>query len=161
MENDNQVDVTTTTSDESTIETTVEETVETPVVPKSQYDQVFARAKKAEEALKKIKPTITKPEDSHTLSADDVWEVAEFIREGHSREEVEFIKKNGGREALKDPNSLVSVALKARKEQRQAEQAASMARDSGYGGEIIGNVTMDQLKNMSADEMAKHLPHAN
>lgn len=103
---------------------------------------------------------INKVEDK-VIPEDKIWEVAEYIREGYDRNEVDFIVKNGGKEALKDPNSLVSIALKARKEQKTAEEAAQQAKDGGYGGQIVGKVTLDQLKNMTPAEMAKHLPHAD
>lgn len=80
-------------------ETTTEETVETPAeevheetVSKSQFNQVLARAKKAEEALKKsVQPAkqITQP---NTLSEEQV-EIKILKAQGKSDEQINYLKK--------------------------------------------------------------------
>lgn len=123
--------------------------------------QILARARKAEAELKALKEaTAPKPEAQAKPSDDDkLWEIAEMIQEGFTRADAEFIQKNGGREALKDPNSYVSVAVTSIKEQRRAEQAASMTDNSG-GSAIERKYTQEQLQNMTAAELEKLLPHA-
>jgi len=69
---------------------------------------------------------------------------------------------NGGRKALQDPKSLVAVAIKTSREQRNAENAAGQTGNAGSGYvDAERKVTIDQLKNMSVEEMRKILPHAD
>lgn len=158
MQNDENIQE---TQPEQEIELTLDEAEETT---EHQDKDWKAEAKKwRDEAfkLKNKKPQIIK-EEAKVSSPDlkeEVWTIAEFIREGYDRDDVDFILKNGGRTALKDPNSLVSLALKSKTEQRKAEEAASKTT-SGGSGEIIGKVTLQDLSKMSAEEMKKHLPHA-
>ena len=152
---------------EQDIELTLEDDVDVEAL-KEQNKKLFERAKKAEGFSKQpdgswvktekkiIKESVSAPQ---TDLKEEVWTIAEFIREGYDRDDVDFILKNGGRTALKDPNSLVSLALKSKTEQKRAEDAASKAT-SGGSGEIIGKVTLQDLSKMSAEEMKKHLPHA-
>ena len=135
---------------------------------KEQNKRLFERAKKAEGFTKqpdgswvKTEKKIIKEPVNQTQPdlKEEVWTIAEFIREGYDRDDVDFILKNGGRTALKDPNSLVSLALKTKTEQKRAEEAASKTT-SGGTGEIVGKVSLDDLSKMSAEEMKKHLPHA-
>jgi hypothetical protein len=92
---------------------------------------------------------------------EKIWEVAEMIQQGYTKADAEFIQKNGGREALKDPNSYVSVALKTLQEQRRAEAASSETNTSSGMTDIERKYTPEQLKNMTAEELAKILPHAS
>ncbi len=137
-----------------------------PTGPSESEKKLFARAKKAEAELKALK---AKSQNLDNLPAenkpapkldDQLWEVADYIREGYSRNEVAFITANGGREALKDPNSLVSLAIKSAKEQRQAEDAGSKTSDASGLSEVERKYTPQQLKEMSREELAKILPHA-
>ena len=125
--------------------------------------RLYGRAKAAEAELKAYKNQLTPPPQSDIPSPqldDKLWEVAEYIREGYSREDVDFIIKNGGKEALAQPDSYVSVALKAKQEQRRAEEAAAQTGKSGFG-EIERQYTPEQLKNMSAKELEAILPKAS
>lgn len=126
--------------------------------------QILARARKAEEKLKELRPVETpKPlAEAQTPNIDEkIWEVAEMIQQGYTKADAEFIQKNGGREALKDPNSYVSVALRTLQEQRKAEQAASETTTVSGMSEIERKYTPEQLKNMSIQELEKILPHAS
>lgn len=123
--------------------------------------QILARARKAEAEAKALKEA-AKPEpqaEAKTSDDDKLWEIAEMIQEGYTRADAEFIQKNGGRQALNDPNSYVSVAVTNIREQRRAELAASQTDTSG-GSAIERKYTQEQLQNMSADELEKLLPHA-
>jgi len=124
--------------------------------------QILARARKAELELKglKEKPPETITEAPKQSDEDGIWEVAEMIREGYTRSDVDFIKKNGGREALKDPNSYASVAMARIMEQRAAEAAASQANGAGGQSDVERKYTEEQLKAMSLKDLEKVLPRA-
>lgn len=116
---------------------------------------IIERKKEQKENKKINQEDSQRPQDDSRL-----WEVAEMIQKGYTRSDAEFIQKNGGSEALKDPNSYVSIALRTIQEQRRAEAAAN-ATSSGAGqSEIERQYTPEQLKNMSVDELKKILPHA-
>jgi flagellar biosynthesis GTPase FlhF len=125
--------------------------------------QILARARKAEEKLKEYKPAETPKAPVTEPNIDDkMWEVAEMIQQGYTRSDAEFIQKNGGSEAMKDPNSYVSVALRTLQEQRRAEQASYGTEASTAGlSEIERKYTPEQLKNMSVEDLEKILPRAD
>ena len=164
-EQDTQVDVTTTTSDDTTVEVvetdaTADASVGTEeMVPKTQFNQVLARAKKAEEALKKIKP-ITKQEDAQSSQQTYTREQLNLRIDGYTDEEVEFITRNGGAKELANPNSLVAGVLKDRLTQRKAERAASQTSDSSGSSEVQVKYTVEQMNKMSLKELEAILPHA-
>lgn len=122
--------------------------------------QLTARAKTAEEALKKSKETrepqkISEPQAD--TKADYRDEVYDLRLDGYSREEAQFIMKNGGRKALEE-NAFVKVAIEKIREQKKAEQA--IPDDTSEKSDIERKYTPEQLRNMSAAELAKILPHA-
>jgi len=126
--------------------------------------QILARARKAEEKLKELRPVeAPKPlAEAQTPNIDEkIWEVAEMIQQGYTKADAEFIQKNGGRDALKDPNSYVSVALRTLHEQRRAEAASSETTTTSGMSEIERKYTPEQLKNMSIQDLEKILPHAS
>lgn len=118
--------------------------------------QVLARAKKAE-AKSKPDSHITKQANT-TIQIDD--EVLDLRLDGYTRDEVEFIARNGGRKALEDQTSYVAIALKTKREQQNAEREASKATDTSTMSEVERKYTQEQLKNMSAKELEAILPHA-
>lgn len=122
--------------------------------------QAVARAKKAEEALKAKSGSqkINSEEEHKTSGISD--EVIDLRLDGFSKDEVEFIIKNGGRKILDDKNSYVSIALNTRREQRRAEEAASKVADTSQMSEIERKYTPEQLANMSVADLEKILPHA-
>lgn len=125
--------------------------------------RLYGRVKAAEAELKTFKTVQTptpQPQAQAPIMDDKLWEVAEYIREGYTRDDVDFIIKNGGRDALAKPDSFVSLALKAKQEQRSAEEAAAQTGNSGFGG-IERQYSPDQLKSMSAKELADILPKAD
>ena len=128
--------------------------------------QLTARAKKAEEELKSLKTqsiraeSVTKPPPAQEpVTIND--EVVDLRLDGYSKKEVEWIMKNGGRVVLDDPNSLVSIAIKAQREQAKAEQAASQVASTSGLSEIERQHTSEQLKNMSLKELEAILPRAS
>lgn len=149
-EQDNQV-IDSTTTESPVEETTIapeleinldEETAEPQVetVPKSQYSQVFARAKKAEEALKAYqtkKPLEEKHDDIRSTVAE--LKLAETKRQfgyenGLSPEETDFVFKINGK-PTKDALNDVAIkgALQAiRSQKKVADNTPSASRSSGF-----------------------------
>jgi hypothetical protein len=126
--------------------------------------QILARAKKAEEELKTLKTppptqTITKEEPKED-SDEKLWEIADMIREGYTKADADFISRNGGKEALKDPNSYVSIALSRIKEQRAAEIAASQTGNQSGASEVERKYTEEQLRAMPLEKLKEILPHS-
>ena len=132
------------------------------VVDKQKFDQVFARMKKAEEAVKSLKTksqevkveTPATQVDKKGFNNFDLDEVTDLRLDGYSKEEVKFIMNNGGRKSLEDP--FVKVAIEKNREQRKAEQAIP-EMESGKS-EVERKYTQEQLSKMSADELYKILP---
>lgn len=125
--------------------------------------QILARARKAELELKGLKEAQTVPapkvEEAKPEILDD--EVLDLRFAGHDKETIKFIMANGGSKALEDPNSLVSIAVKAKVEQRKAEEAASQTTVGQGAGDIERKFTPEQLKNMSLKELEALLPKAD
>ena len=153
---------------------TLREGVDDPQVLKGQLAkeaqarrQLTARAIKAEEALKAAKQKVIESEsvtespspEQKTFTIND--EVVDLRLDGYSKKEVEWIMNNGGRKSLDDQNSLVSIAIKAQREQAKAEAAASAVGDTTGLSEIERKYTPEQLRNMSVQELEKILPHAD
>lgn len=130
---------------------------------KEQNKRLFERAKKAEAKLKSQK-TETKPsmnitnEKPNTYGIDD--EVLDLRLEGYSKQQVEFIMRNGGRKSLDDKNSLTYIAINQQKEQDRAERAASQTMDNSSVSEVERKYTAEQLNNMTISDLEKILPHA-
>lgn len=164
MENENQDDVTTTTSGEAeAVENNDIDLIKAELaILKEERDRerdaknaILARAKAAEAKLKEGK--ITQPEKGSQLNEA----LIDLRIDGYTREDADFILRNGGRKALEDANSYVSIAIKARRDQRLSEEAASQtSQNSSQLSEVERKYTPEQLKNMSAKELEKILPHA-
>lgn len=124
--------------------------------------QILARAKKAEAEAKALKEATPKPAAEAPATNDDkLWEIADLIQQGYTKSDAEFINNNGGSQALKDPNSYVSVALKGIKEQRRAEAEASKTDDSSGMSAVERKYNPEKLKSMTAEELEKILPKAD
>lgn len=174
MENDKVViDDTSNITEDGTVEVVEGESVEDKAARLEEANKkLFERAKKAEGFIKQADGTwVKKPQTQKIIKEEknvpdvdslkeEIWTIADYIREGYDRKDVEFIMRNGGREALNDPNSYVSVALKSKLEQRRAEAEASKTSNSGGMSEIERKYTPEQLRNMSSEELKKILPQA-
>lgn len=168
-------------SDETQLDT-LREGIDDPQVLKAQLAkeaearrQLTARARTAEEKSRELEAQLAarpepkaesdiKPEPMDTDAK--IWEVADLIRQGYTKQDAEFLQSNGGKEALKDPNSYASVALKGVMDQRKAELAASQTDQSG-GEDSLRKINFDLPKNPSVQDlkksigdMEKALPHA-
>jgi len=119
--------------------------------------QLTARAKAAEELVKKSRETSKTVETQAPVSTDYRDEVYDLRLDGYSREEAQFIMKNGGRKSLED-NNYVKVAIETLREQKKAEQAIPDI-ESGKS-DIERKYTPEQLEKMPMEELVKILPHA-
>lgn len=120
------------------------------------YKSIAERRKQQLEERTQKKPTEPLQEKSYTLND----EVVDLRLEGYSKDDVNFIMANGGRKVLEDKNSYVTIALKARKEQAQAEAAANKVVDTTGMTDIERKYTPEQLQNMSLEELKKIVPRA-
>jgi hypothetical protein len=134
------------------------------MIPKKNFNQLFARTKKLEEENKKLKTSI-KPQDTQVkpdVAVDkkvyDLDEVTDLRLDGYSKDEVKFIMQNGGRKALED-NTFVKVAIEKIREQKRAEQA--IPQEETGKSEIERKYTQEQLSKMSAEELYKILPKSS
>ena len=128
---------------------------------KEQNKKLFARAKSAETLLKqtpKKVPEATQEDSSNIYGMSK--EALQMRLDGYSEAETEFIVRNGGRKALEDKTSYVAIALNTKREQARAENAANQTQDSSSMSEVERKYTPEQMKNMTAAELAKILPHA-
>ncbi len=128
--------------------------------------QLTARAIKAETELKSVKTTQIKAEPIEITnqpppSAVINDEVVDLRLDGYSKKEVEWIMNNGGRKVLDDPNSLVSIAIRAQREQQKAEQASADVSSTVGVSEIERKYTPEQLRNMPIKELEALLPRAS
>jgi len=164
MEDETQVDSTINESEEVEETLDLDDTEDVEVLKEKLQKaeearrQLTARAKRAEEALKKApKPESPKLEANAEDKVSD--EVIDLRLDGYTRDEVAFIIKNGGRKALE--NSYVSTAINAMREQRQAEEQASKAKDTSGATSFEKKFPQEKLSKMSAEELAKILPHTD
>ncbi len=159
MEENNVIDDTTTITDDQPIEEKVKVLEET-------NKKLYARAKEAEAKLKEVKP-VEKPVITNNPSTapkaidilrDDAFKL---YREGYDEKEIDAIMNNGGRKILEDKDNPVTLGIIARKEQRQAEDASHKVQGSSQLSEVERKYTPEQMRNMSAAELSKILPHAD
>ncbi len=168
-----------TISDQTELDT-LREGIDDPMVLKAQLAkeaearrQITARAIRAETELKAVKAAKVEVSDtSETTIKQDASPVTEDERlelrlDGYSKEEVGYIMANGGRKALEDKNSYTAIAINTRREQLNAEKAASKTDSSGGEDNLRAidftlprNPSMTDLKK-SIGDMEKALPHAD
>lgn len=162
MEEETKVDETTTSSGDETVEETLELEDDTEDVEalkealekeRKARQQLTARAKRAEEELKK-RPELSERKDDTNLD-----EALDLRLDGYSKDEVNFIIRNGGRKAL-DSDPYVKNAISAMREQRVAEDEASKAKDTSGISTFEKKYPQEKLAKMTAEELAKILPHA-
>lgn len=116
--------------------------------------KLYARLKKAEQVKKEA------PAPKITNNPGDMEdERLELRLQGYSKEDVGFIMQNGGSAVLEDKNSLVSIAINAKREQARAEEAADQTTNTTGMSEVERKYTPAQLKNMTAKELEEILPH--
>lgn len=126
-------------------------------VSKKEFSKMKRKALAYEATSKKPKEINNAEVKPYNILED---EVADLILGGHTKDEVKFILANGGRKALEDKDSYVSIAINAKREQKRTEDAVSQTSNKGFVSPGGKTYSEDQLKNMSAEEMEKVLPHA-
>jgi excinuclease UvrABC ATPase subunit len=131
---------------------------ETVSIPKSQFNKMKRKALAYDANPKKTVKEIIKTESQPYNILED--EVADLILGGYDKEETRFILANGGRKALENKESFVSVAINAKRDQRRTEEAVSQTSNKGYVVQGGKSYSEEQLRNMSPEEMLKVLPHA-
>ena len=153
MDNENESVQDTEVQEEVVLEEAEEETPENVSLSKAEFTKLKRKAIAYDSNKAKPKEVITKE-----YSLND--EVVDLRLDGYSKEDVKFIMNNGGRKSLEDKNSYVAIAINTRKEQAKAEAEANKVVDTSGQSEIERKYTTEQLKNMSAAELKKILPHA-
>ncbi len=106
----------------------------------------------------RVVPVTNPSSDSKPYVIND--EVVDLRLEGYSKQEVEWIMKNGGRKELENPNSYTSIAIRAQREQHKAEGAASQTNSTAGLSEIERKYTPEQLATMPLKELEAILPKA-
>lgn len=135
--------------------------------------KLFARTKKAEgftqnsdgtwiKKTVEAKPILTQerqeiPKPSDILKADEF----KLYRAGYNEAEIDMIMHNGGAKILEDKTNPLVLGLEAARVQRGAEDAASRISDSSGLSDIERKYTEQDMRNMSKEDLAKLLPHAN
>lgn len=155
-----------TTTAEEEIET-LPEGIDDPMILKAEIvkkdkaiRQIHARAIKAETLLKERAPKNDEPIiQSSSPTQSQLDERVDLRLDGYNKEETEWIMQNGGRKSIEDTNSYVAIALNAKREQRQAEEAANGVSSTVGLSEIERKYTPEQLRNMSVKELEAILPH--
>jgi len=131
--------------------------------------KLYERTKKAEAEAKAVREAIeVKPAISDTVApiqpiqkASDILKADEFklYRAGYTESEIDLIMHNGGAKLLEDKTNPLVLGLQAAKEQRGAEDAASAVSDSSGLSDIERKYTEQDMRNMSAKDLEKLLPH--
>ena len=121
-----------------------------------------ALAKELKTKLSEVKPALINTEQPITKPSD-ILKADEFklYRAGYSESEIDLIMHNGGAKILEDLKNPLVLGLKAAKEQRSAEQAASMTSDSVGTSDLERKFTEQQMRQMSKEDLAKLIPHVN
>jgi len=157
MEDNNQVADTASSEEVIELEVQPDEDVDTLraqlEAEREKARQILARAHAAESRLKAAKPAA-----AHT-GADD--EYTELRLDGYSKEDAKFIVSNGGRKSLEDANSLVAIAIRAKREQANAEAQAAKVGGSAPTSEVERRFSQAELNAMSVAELQKILPKAD
>lgn len=157
MEDNNQVADTASSEEVIELEVQPDEDVDTLrarlEAEREKSRQILARAHAAESRLKAAKPAA-----AHQ-GADD--EYTELRLDGYSKEDAKFIVSNGGRKSLEDANSLVAIAIRAKREQANAEAQAAKVGGSAPTSEVERRFSQAELAAMSVAELQKILPKAD
>jgi len=121
---------------------------------KAKNAKLYARLKKSETSkpLEKAPTTTQSPEVSQELARLKL-KVDYDIKDPDA---IDFIMKNGGEEALKNP--FIKQTIDNMLTQKKTEQA--QVSEESQKSDFERKVTVEQMKNMSVEELEKALPHA-
>lgn len=129
------------------------------------YNKLLKEKQDLEEANKKLYARVKKSSDNKPLVETHVnpeltTEITRLkLKVDHNitdPEAIDFVMRNGGEEALKNP--YITQALDGMAKQKKAEQA--VIDDEAGGSTTTKRQTLSQLKDMSVEELEKTLPHA-
>jgi hypothetical protein len=154
MQNEENQAVDLENNEEAVAETTTE-TVEDATDYKAEALKWKAIAERNAKKVKPINSTQEIPKPSDILKADEF----KLYRLGYSESEIDLIMHNGGMKILEDKTNPLVLGLQASKEQRGAEDAASLVSENSGLSEIERKHTEQDLRNMSKEDLAKILPH--
>lgn len=166
MENDEHKDVDLDQNNDLDLDLDLEPESTDPLDAITDVEELRKRAKGYRSVANRKKKPDAKPQpQEHIKNSDRTYniledDVASFLLEGYSKDEVKFILANGGREALQDKDSYVAIAINTKRDQRKAEQAASQTSFGSGMTEVERKFTPEQLKNMSSEELKEILPHS-
>lgn len=115
--------------------------------------QLYTRLKKEEARVKELEAKLgdkapTFSQQTNTTD-DERFERLELRQEGYTNEQISFILKNGGRQALEDP--YVKMAIERDREEKRATESVAMNVSSKSA--IERKYSQAELANMSSDEM--------
>lgn len=121
-------------------DTVAEETTETPAeevqeetVPKSQFNQVLARAKRAEDEAKRLKASPVNINKTNSLSPEEV-DVKILQSQGYTDElitELKAVAKARGKSLFASTQDSIFIAIKAEKEAELKAQKAKLGASRG------------------------------
>lgn len=115
--------------------------------------QLYARLKKEEALRKELEAKIGKDNSGKQINSSDIeWRERMEIKLEHGIKddtELDFIMKNGGKEAFNNP--LVKIAIDRKREESVAEEKVAMNVSSKSA--IERKYSPQELQAMSADEM--------
>lgn len=131
--------------------------------------QLHARATKAEGKLKKARdsfddeqpadPQKVNPSPDHKPESGDYvtrqeLEETRLAARGYNDDEIRFIMRNGGSEALND--KYVQASLKTMRDEQETTDATPSGEKKSP---VYKNYTADELQGMSSKELEKLVPH--
>lgn len=132
------------------------------------YNKLKAEKEALEEANKKLYARVKKSSENKPLVNTHAQQDNSQVNQELARlklkvdhgitdsEAIDFIMKNGGEEALKNP--YIKGTIDTMIQQKKAEQAV-VSEESGKS-EVDRKYSNEQLKAMPSDELEKVLPHA-
>jgi|SRR6185312_708636 len=117
--------------------------------------QIINRLKDVEKAVKKPtqQSTQTNQTNQSSSSPDERFERQDLRIDGYSNDEVDFIMRNGGKQALQD--KLVIAAIETMRKETKSKEASPSGTGKSYTYQKFGE---RDLKRMSAEELEKIIP---
>lgn len=143
-----------------------EELNQEPIVSEyseADLEEAKARAAELEKKIKTLesqkehwREKAVKVQEPVNQDDKDFKEVIDLRLDGYSREEVDFLQRNGGRKALENP--YVKTAIEKMREQARSEKA--VVDDTSGKSEFEKKYSDADLQAMSLEELEKLIPKA-
>lgn len=126
--------------------------------------QLLARVKKAEAKNKKLREALADDEEetpqkqninkeTNSSDLDERFERLELKGDGYTKDEIDYIMKNGGQSALEDP--YIKKTIDVMRDERQSDDAVP---DAGAKSAVYKKYTHSDIKGMSEAELEKIIP---